>query len=218
MGKYSWNLPGNSFRKIPWVTPQNCKIWKTFPGYPLSHRPFFGNSFRDLPIWVNWKNLIIFRSVTYKHLHCNFQSQLYPLVWHRNSEHCRIGFLFSSHHRKSDCKLTRKPMLKISENLINFILRGDFVIQPNPDVLVITCSMLHALEFTLSVFFGMIHAAWILLEWFIIPLCFKSVTYSYSFDWFAEFLHIVSRQTHNHLDCSIWFLARAHLQFSPRFQ
>ena len=26
--------------------------WKLFPGYPLSHRSFFGNSFRDLPIWV----------------------------------------------------------------------------------------------------------------------------------------------------------------------
>ena len=26
--------------------------WKKFPGYPLSHRPFFGNSFRDLSIWV----------------------------------------------------------------------------------------------------------------------------------------------------------------------
>ena len=29
------------------------KVWKKFPGYPLSHLPFFGNSFRDLPIWVN---------------------------------------------------------------------------------------------------------------------------------------------------------------------
>ena len=28
------------------------KVWKEFPGYPLSHRPFFGNSFRDLSIWV----------------------------------------------------------------------------------------------------------------------------------------------------------------------
>ena len=52
MGKYSWNFPENSFRKTPWVAPKNYKIWKKFPGYPLSHRLFFGNSFRDLPIWV----------------------------------------------------------------------------------------------------------------------------------------------------------------------
>ena len=32
------------------------KVRKKFPGYPLSHRPFFGNSFRDLPIWVNRLN------------------------------------------------------------------------------------------------------------------------------------------------------------------
>ena len=25
------------------------KVWKKFPGYPLSHRPFFGKSFRDIP-------------------------------------------------------------------------------------------------------------------------------------------------------------------------
>ena len=28
------------------------KAWKKFPGYPLSHRPFFGNSFRDLPVCI----------------------------------------------------------------------------------------------------------------------------------------------------------------------
>ena len=28
------------------------KGWKKFPGYPLSHRPFFENSFRDFPVWV----------------------------------------------------------------------------------------------------------------------------------------------------------------------
>ena len=33
--------------------PQNCKIWKKFRGYPLSHHPFSGYSFRDLLIWVN---------------------------------------------------------------------------------------------------------------------------------------------------------------------
>ena len=47
MGKYSWNLPGNSFRKIPWVTPQNCKIWKKS-----------GKSFRDIP-WVTARFLEI---------------------------------------------------------------------------------------------------------------------------------------------------------------
>ena len=84
--------------------------------------------------WVYFENSLYLEPTQqdYKHLHCNFQSQLYPLIWHRNSEHCRIGFLFSPHHHKSYYKLTRKPMLKISENLINFILRGDFVIQPNP--------------------------------------------------------------------------------------
>ena len=40
MGKYSWNLPGKIFRKIPWVMPQNCKIWKKS-----------GKFFRDIP-WV----------------------------------------------------------------------------------------------------------------------------------------------------------------------
>ena len=47
MGKYSWNLPGNSFRKIPWVTPQNCKIWKKSR-----------KSFRDIP-WVTARFLEI---------------------------------------------------------------------------------------------------------------------------------------------------------------
>ena len=47
MDKYSWNLPGNSFRKIPWVTPQNWKIWKKF-----------GKSFRDIP-WVTARFLEI---------------------------------------------------------------------------------------------------------------------------------------------------------------
>ena len=33
--------------------PQNLeKVWEKFPGYPLGYRPFFGNSFRDLPMWV----------------------------------------------------------------------------------------------------------------------------------------------------------------------
>ena len=47
MGKYSWNLPGNSFRKIPWVTSQNCKIWKKS-----------GKSFRDIP-WLTARFLEI---------------------------------------------------------------------------------------------------------------------------------------------------------------
>ena len=40
MGKYSWNLPGKIFRKIPWVMPRNCKIWKKS-----------GKIFRDIS-WV----------------------------------------------------------------------------------------------------------------------------------------------------------------------
>ena len=35
---------------------KNLKIaWKIFPRNPLSHGPFFGNSFRDLLIWVKWQ-------------------------------------------------------------------------------------------------------------------------------------------------------------------
>ena len=33
MGKYSWNWPGNSFRKIPFLMTQNYEIWKEFPGF-----------------------------------------------------------------------------------------------------------------------------------------------------------------------------------------
>ena len=36
--KYSWNWPGNSFRKIPCLMTQNYKIWKQS-----------GKSFRDIP-------------------------------------------------------------------------------------------------------------------------------------------------------------------------
>ena len=56
------SLSGNFFQcleivsgKSPESRPKiakSGKIWKKFPGYPLSHRPFFGNSFRDLPIWI----------------------------------------------------------------------------------------------------------------------------------------------------------------------
>ena len=51
MGKYSWNLPRNSFRNIPWVTPQNCKIWRKS-----------GKSFRDIP-WVTARFLEIISGI-----------------------------------------------------------------------------------------------------------------------------------------------------------
>ena len=69
---------------------------------------------------IDWKNFIIFETFTYKHLHCKFQSQLYPLMLHSHSEHCRIEFLFLFHHRKSYCKLTMYPMLRIPVDLSSF--------------------------------------------------------------------------------------------------
>ena len=47
LSRFIRNLPGSSFRKIPWVTPQNCKIWKKS-----------GKSFRDIP-WVTARFLEI---------------------------------------------------------------------------------------------------------------------------------------------------------------
>ena len=55
-----WGVTQGIFRKLfpknffPLShAPQNLeKVWEKFPGYPLGYRPFFGNSFRDLPMWV----------------------------------------------------------------------------------------------------------------------------------------------------------------------
>ena len=75
-----------NFRKIPWVTPNNCKIWKKFPD--LSHRPFFGNSFRDLPIWVNLVLTVVFRLSKYF-------SNRSPELW-QMEKHSTCKYLSSS--------------------------------------------------------------------------------------------------------------------------
>ena len=42
--------------KSPASLPEIAKSGK-FPGYPLFHRPFFANNFRELPIWVKTARL-----------------------------------------------------------------------------------------------------------------------------------------------------------------
>ena len=78
MGKYSWNLPGNSFRKIPWVTPQNCKIWKKS-----------GKSFRDIP-WVTARFLEIVSGICLYGLSWNQKGSLNPYLRHPK---IKIGIL-----------------------------------------------------------------------------------------------------------------------------
>ena len=119
MGKYSWNLPGNSFRKIPWITPQNCKIWKKFPGYSPSHRPFFGNSFRDSPIWVKmsdswtvrfcfpglvWENTIclISKFLLLQFICITIQNLLLMTCWEQNHMRQIYNEIFSSFSSEND--------------------------------------------------------------------------------------------------------------------
>ena len=50
-GIYLEIVSGKSPESLPKIEKSGKRL-EMFPGYPLSHRPFFGNSFRDLPIWV----------------------------------------------------------------------------------------------------------------------------------------------------------------------
>ena len=72
MGKYSWNLPGKIFRKIPWVMPQNCKIWKKS-----------GKIFRDIP-WVMPRFLEKFSGI------CLYG--LMAQLWSSNSGHKKLNW------------------------------------------------------------------------------------------------------------------------------
>ena len=117
--KFTWKqFPENPLSHAPKL--QNLeKVWKKFPGYPLSHLPFFGNSFRDSPLWVNYAGdgtsmIFYFRSIPTPTL-LEYLLRWIKIQSETNKKWIRSGFLHVISYSK---KLVRN-LLELNFLMVN---------------------------------------------------------------------------------------------------